>query len=447
MKPNDSLELFHSGPVWRAVFKNAVPAMAGMLMTLIYNLADTFFVGLTQDAFQVAAVSLATPAFLLFLSFANIFAIGGTSVISRALGEQNLPFARKVCAFCMWIGVATGVVVAAAFLLFMDPILQLLGASPDTWSHAKSYLSVASLSGPFVIISNCYANVLRTEGQSARAMMGALLGNVVNIVLDPILILTLGWGTLGAAVATVIGNLVAALYYILYFLKGTSMLTISLRQVTLRHRVCSSVLAIGIPASLSSMLMSLSQILQNSYMTQYGDMAVAGLGIAGKVVMITSITCLGLSQGVQPILGYCVGARLWPRFKAVLRFSLLMALVLGGVLSAACVIFAPQLVRAFLTQPEAFSCGVQFVRIYMLTAVTTGLFFVLLGALQAMGATRPSLVTNICRRGLIFVPIMLLLHHVFGMIGLVWAQPLADVLSMSVAAAACLVAIRNRARA
>ena len=167
-----SLEVFESMPVPKAVFKNALPAMAAMLMVLVYNLADTFFIGQTHDALQVAAVSLATPVFLMFMAVGTVFGMGGTSVISRALGEGRKDYAKKVCSFCMWGCVIVGVVMAALFLIFMEPILSLIGASSDTWDLAKTYLMIVVCSGPFVLISNCYANVIRTEGESGKAMMG-----------------------------------------------------------------------------------------------------------------------------------------------------------------------------------------------------------------------------------------------------------------------------------
>ena len=193
--------------------ENAVPAMLAMLMVLIYNLADTFFIGQTHDALQVAAVSLATPVFLIFMAVGTIFGIGGTSVISRAMGEGREAYAKKVCSFCMWSCVIVGVILSAVFLIFMDSILALCGASQETLEPAETYLTIVSFCGPFVLISNCYSNVIRAEGQSGKAMMGQLIGNLLNVVLDPILILGFGWNIAGAAIATVIGNVVGAGYY------------------------------------------------------------------------------------------------------------------------------------------------------------------------------------------------------------------------------------------
>ena len=434
MENNKNLKVFSSMPVPKAVMKNALPAMAAMLMVLVYNLADTFFIGQTHNALLVAAVSLATPVYLIFMSLGTLFGIGGTSVISRALGEGNKEKARKSCAFCFWGCVFVGILLTALILIFIDPILNLIGASADTYEYAKSYLSIIVFAGPFVLISNCYGNVVRTEGESGKAMLGLLLGNLINVILDPIFILALGLDIRGAAIATVIGNIVGAGFYISYFLKGKSMLSIRLKDFTVKQGIAASVLAIGIPAALGDVLMSVSQIIINSQMSHYGDMAVAGMGVAMKVITITGMICMGLGQGVQPILGYCVGAKTWKRFKEVFKFTIIFALVLGTVLAAICYVFTNQIVSAFLTEQTAFSYAVQFARILLSTSFLFGVFYVLVNALQAMGAATPALLISMSRQGIIFIPALFILQAVVGMTGLVWAQPVADVLSILIAA-------------
>lgn len=433
MENNKSLEIFENAPVRNAVFQNALPAMAAMLMVLIYNLADTFFIGQTHDDLQVAAVSLATPVFLLFMAVGTIFGIGGTSVISRAMGEGRKDYAKKVSSFCMWSCVGVGVIMSALFLLFMNQILAFVGASEDTWEYAKTYLTIVSLSGPFVLIANCYSNVIRAEGQSGNAMMGQLIGNLLNVILDPIMILVFGWNIAGAAIATVIGNVVGAGYYFLYFLRGKSALSISLKDFSVKDRVASGVLIIGVPAALGSLLMSVSSIIMNSQMAAYGDMALAGVGVAMKVTMMTGMVCIGLGQGIQPLLGYCVGAKKWDRYKKVLRFSLVFALALSTVLTVICYLFINQIVSIFLTDAAAFDYGVSFSCILLCTSFLFGVFYVLTNALQARGAAMESLVVNISRQGLIYIPAMFCLGAFFRETGLIWAQPVADVLSLILA--------------
>ena len=429
MKQGSIDELFGKAPIPKTVLRNALPAMAAMLMVLIYNLADTFFIGQTHDDLQVAAVSLATPIFLIFMSVGSIFGMGGMSVISRAMGEGRREYAKKVCSFCMWCCVGVGLALSLIFLVFMDQILALAGASPDTWAYAKTYLTIVSCGGPFVLIANCYSNILRAKGQAGKAMMGQLLGNLLNVVLDPLMILGLGWDIAGAAIATVIGNLAGALYYILYFFRGSSLLSIHPKELALPEKVCRNVLVIGVPASLGSLLMSCSQIIVNWFMAGYSDMALAGMGVAMKVTMMTGMVCIGLGQGVQSILGYCAGAGLWDRFKKVMKFSLVFALCLSALLTGVCYLFTGQIVRAFLTEPAAFDLGVEFARILLSTSFLFGIFYVLVNALQAMGAATEALIINLSRQGLIYLPALFLLNSLLGITGLAWAQPVADILS------------------
>lgn len=426
---NKNLEVFSKAPVPQAVLKNVLPAMAAMLMVLIYNLADTFFIGQTRDDILIAAVSLAMPVFLIFMAVGTVFGVGGTSVISRAMGEGRPDYAKKVCSFCMWGCVAVGIVLMVLFLLFMDQILVLVGASPDTMGPAKTYLTIVTLGGVFVLISSCYSNVIRAEGQAGKAMMGQLIGNLLNVILDPIMILLFDWGIAGAAIATVVGNLFGAVYYIIYILRGNSVLSIHPKDFTIKNGVCSGVLAIGIPASLGSLLMSVSQIVVNSQMAGYGDMAVAGMGVAMKVTMMTAMISLGLGQGVQPLLGYCVGAGAWERFKKIFRFSTLFAFALSVVLTLLCYLFTGPMVKMFLENDAAYNYGVQFARILLTTSFLFGVFNVLANALQAMGAATAALIVNLSRQGIIYIPAVFILQAFLGITGLAWAQPVADVLS------------------
>ena len=426
---NDTVGLFEKAPVPQAVLKNAVPAMAAMLMVLIYNLADTFFIAQTRIDILVAAVSLATPVFLIFMALGTVFGIGGTSVISRSLGQGRTEHAKKVCSFCMWGCVTVGVAISAVFLLLMEQILELIGASADTWGPARTYLTIVALGGPFVLISSCFSNILRAEGQPNKAMMGQILGNLLNVLLDPVLILGFRWGIAGAAIATVAGNLAGAGYYLLHFLRGRSTLSIHIRDLSFRDGICTGVLAIGIPASLGSLLMSLSQIIINARMAGYGDMALAGMGVAMKVTMMTGMVCIGFGQGVQPLLGYCVGAGLWERFKKIMGFSILFSLGLSAAMTGLCYLLRGPIIRVFLTEPASFDFALTFTNILLTTSFLFGVFYVLANALQAMGAAAQALVINLSRQGLIYIPALYILQALLGATGLAWAQPVADLLS------------------
>ncbi len=426
----DNMELFKSAPISQAVLKNTIPAMIAMMMVLIYNLADTFFIGKTNNALMVASVSLVTPAFLLFMALGTVFGIGGTSVISRAMGEGRKDYAKKVCSFCMWSCVVVGIIMEIIIFVFMDKILVLLGASNDTFDYAKEYLSIVTIAGPFVLISNCYANIIRTEGKAGMAMIGQLGGNLLNVILDPILILGLNWNVAGAAIATAISNLISAIYYVSYFKFGESILSINPKDFSAKNGICKGVLAIGIPAALGDVLMSVSSIILNGQMAKYGDMAVAGIGVAMKVTMITGMLCIGFGQGIQPLLGYCVGAKNWKRFKESLRFSVIFSFILSTLMTIICYLFTNQIIGAFLSEQEAYEYGINFARILLTTSFLFGVFYVLSNALQAMGAATSAFIINISRQGIIYIPSIFILQYAIGINGLLWAQPVADVLSL-----------------
>lgn len=433
MTKKNSLEKYNSMSVPRAVMCSSIPSMLAMLMTLVYNLADTFFIAQTHDALQVAAVSIATPVFLIFMSAGNIFGLGGTSVISRALGAGKTEHAKKTCSFCMWASVGCGVLLSLAFILLMNPVLRIIGTSGETRDFARSYLAIVALGGPFSLVSSCYSNILRAEGEAAKAMAGQILGNLLNIVLDPVLILFFGWNIKGAAIATVIGNIAAALFYVIHYVSGKSALSISPRDFSASDGICSGVLAIGIPASLASVLMSVSQIVMNSLMAGYGDMALAGIGVAMKVTMITGMIALGVGQGVQPLLGFCIGSGDKKRFSALMKFSLAVATFISTFMTVVCYIFMNQIAGAFLQRGEAFDFAVRFIKILFSTSCLFGGFYVLVNALQAMGAAKKSLVINMSRQGLIYIPSLFILNGILGITGLVWAQPVADMLSVVIA--------------
>ena len=277
-------------------------------------------------------------------------------------------------------------------------------------------------------------------------MTGMLIGNITNIVLDPVMILWFGWDIAGAAIATVIGNVLSGVYYLLCYRKGKSLLSINPKDFSMREGICKNVLVIGIPASLGSLLMSISQILLNGRMMNYGDMAVAGMGLAAKITMITGIVCIGLGQGVQPLLGYCVGAKNWDRFKKALNFSLAFALAISAVMTGVCYVLTEQIVNLVLTNAEAFDYGCHFSRILLTTSLLFGVFYVLVNTLQAMGAATPSFIINLSRQGILFIPILFVLEAILGLDGLLWAQPVVDVLSLILAIAMYIPIYRKMAR-
>lgn len=443
MKDNTT-EIFEKAPVPKAVLTNVIPSIVSMLMVLVYNLADTFFIGQTKNAYMVAAVSVATPAFLFFMAVGMLFGIGGTSFISRMLGEGNQKKADNASSFCFWTGLSIGVISMILIWIFVKPVCILIGASPDTMEYAVQYLAIVAAGIPFLILSNIFSNIIRAEGNAKTAMLGMIIGNMANIILDPVMILGFHWNVAGAAVATVLGNVFASGFYLIHLLSKNAKLSIHPKDYKIRGHIALDVFAIGVPASLNSVLMSVSNIVINNFMMQHGDMAVAGLGVAMKVNMIVVMLLIGLGTGIQPLLGYCFGARNRKRYMDVLKFSCALALGLSLVMTVACYCGAGPLVRAFLEDQEAFSYGMSFARIYIYSGPILGLLFVFINAIQSTGAPLPSLILSISRQGLLFLPILLAMNAIFHTPRtLAMAQPVTDYLSTALALLLFLVTYKK----
>lgn len=437
-------EIFKNAPVPKAVLLNVIPSIISMIMVLVYNLADTFFIGQTKNAYMVAAVSIATPAFLIFMAVGMLFGVGGTSLISRLLGEGKAEKAKHVSAFCFWTGLGVGIIGMLIIWIFLDPICRMIGASADTMQYTRDYLSIIAIGIPFVVVSNSFSNIIRSEGKANKAMMGMILGNMTNIVLDPVMILGFGWDVKGAAIATVLGNIVGAVFYVSHLLSKKSMLSISPKNYQVSDHVATGVLMIGIPASLNSMLMSCSNIIINNLMKDFDDMAVAGLGVAMKVNMIAVMLLIGLGTGIQPVLGYCYGAGNKKRFLAVLRFSMLLAVGMSLVMTVVCYFGAGPMVKAFLDDQNAYGYGMLFARTLILSGPVIGVLFVLINTLQAMGAALPSLILSISRQGLLYIPILYTFNVIFHTERmLVMAQPVTDYAAAALAAILFVITYRR----
>lgn len=446
-------EVLYDGPVPQTVLKNVIPSMLAALLMLLYNLADTFFIGQTNNDYMVASVSLATPVFLIFMALGNLFGVGGASVISRELGKGNRERAKKVSSFCTWSCIAVGIVCMILFWVFMDQLVILLGASSETFEYTRSYLNIVTGCGVFSMFAYCYSNLIRSEGKPTLAIMGTIVGNILNIILDPIFILVCGWGIKGAAVATVIGQVTAALIYLVYILSGKFTLSARLRDFTVKNKVCANVLAIGIPASLTNLLMSISQIVANSLIAAYGDMAVAAYGVAAKIRMCFSSIGLGFGQGLQPMLAYYYGNNNPKKFKKTLVFTSVFSLIFFSILTVLCYIFTEPIVKVFLTEDSALEYGVIFTRILLTSTWTICFYDVLLNTLQGMGKALPSLIASVARQGIIYIPMLFILRAAIGLNGLIWAQPAAEyiswglVLGMAISAAGKFIKGKEKKKA
>ncbi len=439
----DNRQLFEEAPVPKAVAVMAVPTMISMLVVVIYNMADTFFIGQTGDPMKVAAVSLATPVFMVFMALGNLFGIGGSSAISRALGEKKAERARNISSFCCYGSLGLGIFMALLFLAGMDGILKMIGASENTIGYARDYLTYIAFGGPFIMFGTAFGNILRGEGASKESMIGNMIGTVTNIVLDPVMILGLNWGVVGAAVATVIGNMAASGFYLIYFLRKKSSLSIRLKDFRAGERIAASVLSIGIPASLNNILMSCANIVLNLVLGRYGDTPVAAMGVAMKSNMLVVLLQIGLCTGIQPLIGYNYGARNKKRLLQVFRFTGMCAVAVGTVLTVIMVLARQAVIQAFINDSEVIAYGIRMVIALQMSGPVLGILFLCINTIQGMGKALPSLVLTVCRQGLIFIPFIFILNSLFGLEGAIYAQPAADFVSIILSLFICLGIFRK----
>jgi putative MATE family efflux protein len=301
-----------------------------------------------------------------------------------------------------------------------------------------------AVSLPFLIVSNSFSNIIRSEGHANIAMAGTIIGNIINIVFDPIMILAFGWNVAGAAIATVLGNIFSAVFYVIHLTSKRSILSINIKDYTVKKLVVLGVLSIGVPASLNNILMSFSNIFINSFMAKHGDLQLAGLGVAMKVNMIAVMLLIGVGIGIQPLLGYCFGAGNRKRYLSVLKFSLCFAIALSIVMTSICYFGAAPLAKAFLDDEEAFGYAFAFSRIYILSGPVLGILFVFINAIQSMGAAIPALIMSVSRQGIIYFPILITVSIVANTpTHLAMVQPITDYISVALATVLFIVSYRK----
>lgn len=419
---NDKKSLFTDAPISEAVTKMALPCVISSLILIIYNMADTFFVGQTQNAFQVAAVSLTNPIFVLFIAAANLLGIGGSAMISILLGQNKKEKVKSVSSFCCYASIIIGILSCLLILIFMNPLLKLLGSSPDTYQFSKDYLFYIALGGPFILFSNAFGHIVRGEGASNISMIGGLIGTIVNIILDPIFILTLNMGTAGAAIATVIGNIAGCLYYLWYFNKGESSLSLNPYYLAGEKKIMLQTTNIGIPSGINSALMSVSTILFNNVVVSYGDTPLAAMGIVTKIYLLIVFIHMGISNGVQPLLGYNYGCGNHKRFFSILKFSALCTVVLGTILSGVCIVFRYPIIRLFIDNTSVINYGAKMLMATSLAGPVLGILFLCITSIQALNNPFSSTMLSVCRQGIFFIPLLYALNFLFGLTGVIYTQ-------------------------
>lgn len=426
-------ELFEKAPVSKAYFKMALPVVMSMLVSLVYNMVDTWFIAQTQDTALVAGVSLCAPMFTLMVAMGDIFGLGGSSLISRLLGKGEEQRVRHVSAFCCYGALLWGVLVGAVMLLLRTPILMLLGAKSDTMDSAAAYYSYLALGAPAVIFTLVPSNILRTEGMAMASMVGSITGALVNIVLDPIFIFGLNMGAGGAALATVLSNVVSAVMFIVLLATRSKKLSMRLRDCSVQGAVLREILVIGFPASITNLMQSFAMMLTNRFLLPYGTENVAALGIALKVNMIVMLIMVGFAFGAQPLLGYNYGAGNRARLREILKFDVLVQLVFSGVMTVLFLWLAPHIIRIFMSDAGVVQAGSRILRCMVITMPLMGIILVCTTLFQAAGKAMPAFLLSISRQGVALLLCMVVLSWLFGFYGVILAQAAADAVSFLLA--------------
>lgn len=423
-------ELFARAPIPRAYFKMALPVVLSMLVSLVYNMVDTWFLARTQNTALVAGVSLCAPMFTLMVAMGDIFGLGGSSLISRLLGQGEKQRVRHVSAFCCYGAILWGVLIGAVMLLLRHPILSLLGAKSDTMDSAMAYYCYLALGAPAIIFTLVPSNILRTEGMAVASMVGSITGALVNIVLDPIFIFGLNMGAGGAALATVLSNVVSAVMFIVLLCTKSRRLSMGLRDCSVQGAELREILVIGFPASITNLMQSFAMTLTNRFLLPYGTENVAALGIALKVNMIVMLILVGFAFGAQPLLGYNYGANNRDRLRGILKFDILVELVFSAVMTVLFLIAAPQIIRIFMSDESVIRAGSRILRCMVITMPLMGIILVCTTLFQAAGKGMPAFLLSISRQGVALLLCMVVLSWLFGFYGVILAQAAADVVSV-----------------
>lgn len=440
----ESTQNFGNGSIWRLIVKMGVPAIISMVVVVIYNMADTFFVGQTHNDMMVAAVSLAAPIFTLMITVGTLIGSGGCSVISNALGSGQNERAKKISSFCAYAAIAIGLIFTVLLLLFTEPILVAIGATENTLEFAANYTRWIAVGAVFIIFSNTLSNVIRAEGSSKESMIGNLIGTIVNIILDPIMILSMNMGVQGAAIATVIGNACACLYYLYYFKKKKdSLLSISPRDFSMGNRIATSVFAIGVPGALGNLLMSVSNVFMNLLLVEYGDNAIAAMGVCMKVGMIVVMLQMGLAQGVLPILSFNYGAGKYKRLKETIKKSCIICFGLGIILTFICFMCSQTIVASFVTGAEVIELGVAMTKAIILSGPFIGIYYLCISVMQALGKAVSPIIVSLLRQGVVYVPLMYILNYFFKLKGLIYTQAVSDYIAIFAAIIFCFILLKK----
>lgn len=425
-------DLFEKVPISKAYFKLALPVVLSMVISLVYNMVDTFFVAQTQNTNLVAGVSLCAPIFTLMIALGDIFSIGGSSVISRLFGQKQDEEGKNVSDFCFYGAIVCGILVSLIMMIARKPILTILGTNQATLPYASQYYTYMALGATLIIVSLTPSNLMRTEGLATESMIGTITGSIINMILDPIFILYLNMEAGGAAITTIIGYFASDLVFIYLTLKKSKKLSISLKHTHITKNEVISIFTIGIPASITNLMSSFAMAMTNNYLVTYGNDKVAAMGIVLKINMIVLLVMIGFAFGAQPLLGYNYGAHNTKRLKEIIKFDLFVEITFAVITSIILALFTASFIKIFMNDPSIIQAGTLMLRFLLLSSPCVGIILVFTTLFQSEGKALPALLLSIGRQGIVFA-IFLLLSNIFGYYGIISSQMIADIITAIIA--------------
>lgn len=439
----DRTLLFEETPIPKAVATLAVPTILSSLVMVLYNLADTYFVGMLNDPIQNAAVTLAAPVMLAFNAVNNLFGVGSSSMMSRALGRRDYDTVAKSSTFGFWCAILSGLAFSLLCILFKGPLLGLLGADATTRAATEAYMFWTVTCGAAPAILNVVmAYMVRSEGAAMHASIGTMSGCFLNIILDPIFIMPWGlnMGAAGAGLATFLSNCFACLYFmvLLFVKRGRTYVCIDPRKLSFDSTIVGGVCMVGIPAAIQNLLNVTGMTILNNFTSSYGANAVAAMGIAQKINQVPFYIANGLSQGIMPLISYNYASDNIRRMKHTLTFAAKISVTGLVLVSIAYSFFAGDLITMFMDNPEIVEMGSRFLRGFCLALPFLCVDFLAVGVFQASGLGRNALVFAILRKIVLEIPALFILNHFFPLYGLAYAQFTAE-LVLSIAAVIILV--------
>ena len=432
-KKNSKLELLGSAPIPKALVSLGIPIMIGMLINALYNLVDAYFVGGLGES-PMGAISIVFPLGQVVVGLGLMFGNGAASYLSRLLGRDDKDTANKVASTALYSSVIIGALLIIITTIFLKPILTLLGATDTIMPYALTYARIYIISCIFNVFNVTMNNIVASEGAAKTTMCALLLGAIINIGLDPLFIYTFNMGVAGAAIATAISQFISTLVYLSYIFGNKSAFTFSIKTFDPTKQIFIEILKIGIPTLTFQLLTSLSITLINRASSGYGDSVIAGMGAVTRITSMGTLAVFGFLKGFQPIAGFSYGAKNFRRLREAIRTSILWSTIFCIIVGLLMFLFSEQIIAQFANGNEAMiSVGKKSLMANGLSFFLFGFYTVYSSLFLALGKGTAGFVLGACRQGICFVPVIFLLPIIWGMNGILYAQPIADILSVIIA--------------